>query len=321
MAKPLCTDAEYMAVWNESGGNHKAMMERFGFSSRAAVSNRRRCIEKKQKVTLHSASPISSRNASRRREHTRRIEIKTDNALLIVVSDVHRWPGPLTTAQRGAIALCERLKPTHKIINGDLFDGAKISRFPPAIWAMEKRPNVAQELEACSDFTVPFSQASKNGEDIWLLGNHDMRMEGRLAAVAPEYEGVPGFHLEDHFPGWKFGMALFVNDDLVIKHRIANGIHAVYNNAVKSGRSIVTGHLHSLKVTPWTDYNGTRYGVDTGTLADPHGPQFDYAEENPLNHRSGFVVLTIKSGRLLMPELVQVWDEGHVEFRGELIAC
>ena len=319
MAQAYCTDEQFIKAWNECGGYHKTMMEKFGFGSGAAVGLRRRTIEKRQKITLHSAAPNSMRNAATRRQHNRRIERHIENGIIIVVSDVHRWPGKLTTAQRGAIALCERLKPSMKIINGDLFDGAKISRFPAAIWAMEKRPNVAQELEACQDFAEPFRQASVNGEDIWLLGNHDMRMEGRLAAVAPEYEGVKGFHLADHFPGWQFGMSLFINDDLVIKHRYANGIHAVYNNAVKSGRSIVTGHLHSLKVTPWTDYNGTRYGVDTGTLADPHGPQFDYAEENPLNHRSGFVVLTIKSGRLLMPELCQVWDEDHVEFRGELV--
>jgi hypothetical protein len=298
MPRPLCTADEFIAAWNETGGYHKALMERFGFGSERAVSLRRKNIEKKRGIILNSAAANSSRNAATRRKHSRRIERRIDNGVIVVVSDVHRWPGALTTAQRGAIEITKRLKPCLKVVNGDLFDGAKISRFPPAIWAMEERPNVSQEIEACQDFADPFRKASVNGEDIWILGNHDMRMEGRLAAVAPEYEGVRGFHLSDHFPGWEFGMALF---------------------RVKSGRSIVTGHLHSLKVTPWTDYNGTRYGVDTGTLADPTGPQFDYAEENPLNHRSGFAVLTIRDGRLLMPELVQVWDKDHVEFRGELI--
>jgi hypothetical protein len=35
--------------------------------------------------------------------------------------------------------------------------------------------------------------------------------------------------------------------------------------------------------------------------------------------RSGFVVLTFKKGQMLMPELVQKFDEDHVEFRGHLI--
>jgi hypothetical protein len=31
----------------------------------------------------------------------------------------------------------------------------------------------------------------------------------------------------------------------------------------------VHGHLHKLQVTPWADYRGRRYGVDTGTMAEP----------------------------------------------------
>jgi hypothetical protein len=81
-----------------------------------------------------------------------------------------------------------------------------------------------------------------------------------------------------------------------------------------------TGHLHSLKVTPYTDYNGTRFGVDTGTLAGgPQGPQFlAYLEDAPANWRSGFAVATFHKGRLMWPEVVAVFDDNHVEFRGKL---
>jgi len=89
-------------------------------------------------------------------------------------------------------------------------------------------------------------------------------------------------------------------------------------NTLKSGRSIVTGHLHQLKVTPWTDYNGRRYGVDTGTLAEPGGDQFAYCEENPVNWCSGFCVLTFKNGMLLPPELCEVIN-GVAYFRGEKV--
>lgn len=72
-------------------------------------------------------------------------------------------------------------------------------------------------------------------------------------------------------------------------------------------------------VTPWTDYNGTRYGIDTGTLAEPAGPQFlDYTESGPTNWRSGFAVFTIHKGRLLLPELAQVHGNA-IEFRGKVI--
>jgi hypothetical protein len=52
-------------------------------------------------------------------------------------------------------------------------------------------------------------------------------------------------------------------------------------------------------------------------MADPDGPQFvDYLEDNPRNWRSGFVVLTFWKGKLLWPEIVNVIDEKHVQFRG-----
>jgi hypothetical protein len=83
--------------------------------------------------------------------------------------------------------------------------------------------------------------------------------------------------------------------------------------------TIVTGHLHSLKVTPLNDLKGIRWGVDTGTLADPYGPQFsDYTELNPVDWRSGFAVLTFHEGRLMWPEIAHVIDEGMGEFRGEI---
>jgi hypothetical protein len=71
-------------------------------------------------------------------------------------------------------------------------------------------------------------------------------------------------------------------------------------------------------VTPWVDYNGRRYGIDTGTLAEPSGDQFVYCEENPVNWCSGFCVLTFKNGMLLPPELCEVIN-GVAYFRGEKV--
>src|SRR5713226_3837140 len=92
------------------------------------------------------------------------------------------------------------------------------------------------------------------------------------------------------------------------------------NNTLNSGVTMVTGHLHSQKVIPFTDYNGTRYGIDTGCVADTDHAAFkDYTEENPLNWISCFAVLSFKDGRLLHPELVSIWDGNSVQFRGDII--
>jgi hypothetical protein len=137
-----------------------------------------------------------------------------------------------------------------------------------------------------------------------------MRFNSRLAQTADQFRGVAGFEFAEHFPRWNFTMSVMVNDNTMIKHRWHNGVHATWNNIVKSGRNFVTGHLHSLQVRPFTDYNGTRYAVDTGTLAYPNGDQFSYAEDNPKNHRSGFAVLTFIEGQMMPPETCEVLDEG-----------
>jgi hypothetical protein len=205
------------------------------------------------------------------------------------------------------------------VCNGDAFDGASISRYPRIGW--DSKPTVREELKACEDSLHLIEDAAKKAKLVWPLGNHDARFENRLAQNAPEFEGVQGFTLKDRFPAWTPCWSVWVNGDTVIKHRAKGGIHATRNNTLNAGKTIVTGHLHSLKVTPLTDYNGHRWGVDTGTLADPTGPQFvDYLEDGNTDWRSGFAVLTYHRGKLLWPEVVHVISESEVSFRGKVIA-
>jgi hypothetical protein len=244
------------------------------------------------------------------------------NGTGIVFSDAHYWPGIVTTAHKGLLWAIKEFKPSFVVCNGDALDGASISRFSPSGIA-GKEPSLIEELKACQERLAEVEEAAKEARHnvrlVYTWGNHDARFNARLAANAPEFAQTYGFKLEDHFPTWEFCMTCWATDDVIIKHRYKGGVHATHNNTATAGKSIVTGHLHSLKVTPYADYNGNRFGVDTGTLAEPYGPQFSYGEDNPLNHRSGFAILTFKDGKLLWPELVHKWDEGQVEFRGQII--
>ena len=244
------------------------------------------------------------------------------NGVVIIFSDAHFWPGIHSTAFKGLLWAIKELKPTAVIANGDIFDGAGISRHPRIGWG--KSPSVIEELKACTLAMGLIEEAAKearhNVKLMWPLGNHDARFETFLAANAPQYEQVKGFSLRDHFPDWEACWALWLNDSTIVKHRFKGGIHATHNNTMWSGKNIITGHLHSLKVTPFSDYNGVRYGIDTGTLAEPYGPQFeDYTEHGPLNWRSGFAVLTFVDGKLLLPELVTTHSPDSIEFRGRVI--
>jgi hypothetical protein len=239
-----------------------------------------------------------------------------------VASDCHYWPDIISTAHRAFVKLVKELKPKIVVINGDAFDGASISRHP-AGGTWQALPSVKQELEACQDRLEEIQKAAGAAQLHFCWGNHDLRFNARLQQqVGDTFKGVMGMSLDEHFPLWRFSMALMINDHTMIKHRYHNGVHAIYNNILKSGTSMVTGHLHSLKITPFSDYRGARYGVDTGTLSPVDADAFTYSEGNPANHRSGFAVLTFHEGRLMPPELCEVIDEeeGLVYFRGQVIS-
>lgn len=311
MANPKCSQEEFIRIWKECSGRADKVAEIVGTSSRKVLS-RRRSIERLHGILLKTVADVVIPHQSAR------ITADLPNGQAVVFSDAHYFPGEPSTAHRGLLKILSKLKPAIVVCNGDAFDGATISRHPRIGW--DNKPSVKQELEAVADRLNEVEKISRQAKLFWPLGNHDARYETFLAAKAPEYEGVTGFSLKDRFPAWKPCWSLMVNGNTMIKHRYHNGIHAAYNNTLKAGTSIVTGHLHSLKVTPWSDYNGDRYGVDTGTLADPDGPQFDYSEDNPRNHRSGFVVLTWVKGKLMPPELAQVIGEGELFFRGEVLS-
>ncbi len=301
-----------LAAYATYGSSNKAAMA-LGIPRSTFLSRYYAALAKKGEITpsKHDAIAIMSSDKAR-------FSMNISDGIVLVGSDAHYWPGHITTAHRAFVRWCEIFKPTLVVMNGDVFDGSGISRFARIGW--DHRPTVKQELEAVKDRLGEIEKAATFAKKAMPLGNHDARFETRLANEAPQYEGIEGFHLKDHLPGWHPCWGVWINDEVVIKHRWKGGIHASYQNTLQSGVTLVTGHLHSLQVRPYTDYRGTRYGVDTGTLAEPRGPQFtDYTEDNPKNWRSGFVMLTFYKGQLLQPELCQVIDEGLVDWRGGVV--
>lgn len=313
MSAPLIEEEDFIRLFEEIGPAKLAKKLDAQISN---VLKRRKRLEEKHGRQITGPD---HRNSTRSNiAHPKRINVELKNGVALIGSDAHYWPEERSTAHRAFVHFAATLDPKLIIMNGDAFDGASISRHPPIGWTHQ--PTVQEEIETCQDRLHEIVGACKKKvRKIWSLGNHDARFETRIATVAPEFAKVAGTSLSDHFPLWEPCWSTFINDDVVVKHRFKGGIHATHNNAIWSGKTMITGHLHSAKVTPFTDYNGTRYGVDTGCLANPDAAAFDYTEDNPKNWRSGFAVLTFKDGGLLMPELVTVWDDERVQFRGELI--
>jgi len=316
-----CTDEQFIELWDKYRSVTK-VAKILGITERA-VNYRRRSMEETHKLNLPASDSRSAKYDSNRPKSfspLKQVSLGILDGTVIVFSDAHFIPAQRTTAFKGLLWAIEQFSPKAIICNGDAFDGASISRHDVTD---QPQTSVIQELKACQGALGEIEEVAKaarhNVKLLFTWGNHDIRFGNRLAQHAPQFKDVIGFKLTDHIPDWDFCWAVWPTQNVIIKHRYKGGIHATHNNTVNAGVSIVTGHLHSLKVTPFSDYNGVRYGIDTGTLAETDGPQFTYAEINPNNHRSGFAVLNFFNGKLLWPELVHKFDEDHVEFRGEVI--
>jgi len=311
------SDDEFVALWRKLGS--AAEVSKITGIGVRSVHSRRRTLEAKlgeKLIAIASHSPDFQITIP---ENGVRTKIDLKDGVILVASDCHYWPGVISTGHKSFVKLIKDIKPKIVVLNGDVFDGAAISRFPAGDW--QTLPSVKQELEACQERINEIEEVAGNAKLLWAWGNHDLRFNSKLAQqVGDGFKGLQGFNLKDYFPRWKFQTSIMVNNSLMIKHRWHNGIHAVYNNITKSGVSFCTGHLHSLKITPFSDYHGARYGIDCGTLAPIYDEGFGYMEDSPRNWRSGGAVLTFYDSKLMPPELFEVIDEdgGMTYFRGEV---
>lgn len=312
---PKFQDEAFLNAYTGSSCNAE-VMEKLDISNDRAYRRRKASYEKRHgelpplvSYALHKSPsiPIKYNHQS----------IKDFSGSMIIFSDAHFRESEPSDAFSILLKICDKLKPDYIINNGDAFDGAAISRFPRIGW--EPTPSVLDELKATQSALSKIKQSSPESKLLWNIGNHDSRYGSYLSSHTSLFEGVEGFRLEDHFKDWKFTVSTDFNNKLIVKHRYSGGAHSSYNNTLKSGVSIVTGHTHRLNIRPYSDYNGTRYGIETGTLASPYGSQFGFCENANRDWQSGFCVISMLNDRIY-PELIEV-KEGSTWFRGEIISA
>jgi hypothetical protein len=306
-----CSDDEFVRLFQTLGATQTA--RQLGCGERS-VYKRRANLARYEAITAPTKNQITVPG---------RLHIEIKNGTALIGSDFHIWPGEPSTCLRAFKKFVADIKPNAVILNGDVMDFPRISRHPQN-W--ESAPDPQEEIEVAQDHLNDIERACKRGaHKIWTLGNHDARFELMIASSAPQYRGIKGVHLSDHFASvWQKAMSCFINEGIeggatMVKHRWKGGMNATRANALNSGVSMVTGHLHSQNVRPLSDYRRhDRYGVDTGCVADKEHRAFSYTEDSALDWRSGFALLTYRDGILMPPELITKMDAKTVWFRGAL---
>lgn len=322
MSKRKATDAEIAAAIHKHGVLPASRI--LGITKRTAQI-RRRLIEKRTGEKI--VSPILPGNPGRTNQYIEKGRVRLDlpNGVVVSASDCHYWPGFVPLMHRALLRLLPDIRPDLFVLNGDVADFAKLSRFPDVEWS--HKPEPWEEVETCQDRLHEIVSKLKRGcRRIWTCGNHDSRWERYIIQHADRLKGTPGTSLKDWFPDWETAWDVQINsgahnpgDRVTLQHRFTGGVHHAYNDALRSGRTFVSADKHAAQITQITDLNGTRWGVDNGCIADPRHVAFAYGENKPHNHRDAFAVLTFKQGRLLPPELVTRWSEDEVVFRGNVI--
>lgn len=310
------SDEEWLAKWKECGSSPSQMAKATGISQRNIYYRRDRIANAYTVPLPSNANPF---------DYNPRLKLNNIVGPVVSFSDCHWWPGISdTVAYLALLEVIKEINPVVVVANGDILDGAQISRFGPIGW--EKTPNVKAELDEVQMRMTAIRRAARRGTAfIRTIGNHDLRYDSTLASRAHQFTGIKGFRLADHLCEWQETTSLWVNDNTVIKHRWHGGANAGRNNVMKSGKNMIVGHDHILKVEPYNDYNGLRFSGQDGSLADvgvgpqPAGPQFAYTEDNPSQANSGFLMLPfIRGGHMMEPEVCRVIN-GEAWFRSQRV--
>jgi hypothetical protein len=282
-------------------------------------------VKANQEAALLNAAHHNAKLA-RQRGGARAI-LPIEDGCVFVVSDQHYYPGlPPSKAHKASLVLARKLKPYAIVANGDGIDGACISRWPSSSFTqLGEQPSVVAELDENIARLKEYESFKFVKYLTWNMGNHDARFETRLAEKVPQYAGVAGFTLKEHFPHWApawrtdFCARPDAEPEVITKHRFKSGLHAGINNVLWSGSTMVTGHDHMLKTYSVTIGRKLRWGIHAGTMAPTDCAHFThYTEDNPVNWQEGFPILHFLGGKFRGAELVHVEpDTGEVVFRGK----
>lgn len=233
-------------------------------------------------------------------------ELKIDNGIVIIGSDIH-IPFQDDKAVKAFIDYCEEIQPTAIILNGDVLDFYKLSRFVKG----EGR-NPYEEITACQELLKDLKSKCQNSEVYYVIGNHETRLETYVLNNAPHLASL----VEDVFSIIKTkdigvtGCAeVNINDSFVCTHGklLGNkaGLSAI-KEIEKHYMSGASGHTHRLAKFITRKARRKFVWLETGCLCDLN-PEY---VQDP-DWQQGFAVIQFEEGKLKRAEVLEI-ENGEV---------
>ena len=173
-----CSDEEFIAAWRRLGSAKKVatalkIAHRSVFIRRRDIETRYGIVLKytgtngvsKTKVSKQASIGRKAEQlaATRARVYERDIQLDCTNGVVMIASDCHYWPGIVSEAHKAFCKLAKQLSPHTVILNGDILDGARISRHDRSLW--RKLPTVKEEIHSVQDRCAEIERAS--GKAAW----------------------------------------------------------------------------------------------------------------------------------------------------------
>lgn len=229
---------------------------------------------------------------------------------VLIITDIH-VPYHDKIAVEAALAYGDRLQPTIIVINGDLIDFYKISRF----LKNPKNHDVSYELAETRKFLTELRHRFPNARIIYKEGNHEMRLEHYIIGNASEIYnlvddllanklGFSTLNIEYKPTFFKLGKLWFLHGH----EKPAGGDPEYVTNVIFKYvlDHFIVGHFHRTQEKIYRRIDGTTFwGGALGYLAGP----MEYAPINKWNQ--GVAGIYFGRNGNFKPEL-QVIQDGEL---------
>ena len=103
----------------------------------------------------------------RTEDMTHRMNLNVEDGRVVIFSDAHYQPGSASAAHRALLEIIKDVKPVGVVANGDMIDGASISRFPRIGW--QNQPTLKEEIEVVTERDAALVAGRRLRDDLTTL--------------------------------------------------------------------------------------------------------------------------------------------------------